>query len=85
MTFIAIHIEYEIKNVFDVVKMEAAEVETFEKQLYNTQIIFLVAQSIHITVTSGAFCPSPSCPHAPCLVHAGANVLFAHVCHTICV
>jgi len=51
MTFIAIHIEYEIKNVFDVVKMEAAEVETFEKQLYNTQIIFLVAQSIQITVS----------------------------------
>jgi len=29
--------------------------------------------------------PSPSCPHAPCLVHACANVLFAHVCHTCCV
>ena len=38
-----------------------------------------------LTVTSSAFCPSPSCPHAPCLVHACANVLFAHVCHTSCV
>ena len=31
---------------------------------------------------TGAF---PSCPHAPCLVHACANVLFAHVCHACCV
>jgi len=29
--------------------------------------------------------PSPSWPHALCLVHACANVLFAHVCHTYCV
>jgi len=34
------------------------------------------------TISSGASYPSPSCPHAPCLVHACANVLFAHVCHT---
>jgi len=37
------------------------------------------------TITSGASYPSPSCQHAPCLAHACANVLFAHVCHTCCV
>jgi len=36
-------------------------------------------------ITSGASYPSPSCPHAPRLVHASANILFAHVCHTCCV
>ena len=30
-------------------------------------------------------CPSPSCPHAPSLAHACANVLFVHVCHACCV
>ena len=44
---------------------------------------FLTARLL--TVTSGAFCPSPSCPHVPCLVHACANVLLVHVCHTSCV
>jgi len=38
-----------------------------------------------LTITSGASYPSPLCPHAPCLVHACANILFAHVCHTCCV
>jgi len=29
--------------------------------------------------------PQPFVPHAPCLVHACANVLCSHVCHTCCV
>jgi len=50
-----------------------------------TQIWVKVLTARILSVTSGAFCPSPSCPHAPCLVHACANVLLAHVCHTSCV
>jgi len=50
----------------------------------DTNVInFLLAQLS--TITSGDSYPSPSCPHAPCLVHACAKVLFAHVCHTCCV
>jgi len=37
------------------------------------------------TLKSGASYPSPSCPHAPSLARACANVLFAHVCHACCV